>query len=130
LESPGFSRGEEVNSSVEQEARDILDRMGVPGAQQLSTGTVVELANLVAEARHLRAQVAELLPYASAGADALDSWEPYGDVDGAAYTVLQEGADAMLDRIRAGEFGTPPGVSAVGDPTGRPGGSLPGLDGP
>lgn len=94
--------------SAEQEARDILDRMEVPGAQSMSAGTLVELANLVAEARHLRRQVAELLPYAWAGADALDHWEPYGPPDGPMHSRLCEGADTMLDRIKAGEFGPLP----------------------
>ena len=91
----------------------------------------VALQTAQGEASHLRAQVAELLPYASAGADALDSWEPYGDAAGAERAVLQEGATAMIARIRAGEFGTlASGVSVVGDPTGRPGGSLADLDNP
>lgn len=35
----------------EQEARDMLERIGVEGAQQFSAGDVVELANLIADRR-------------------------------------------------------------------------------
>lgn len=34
--------------TAEQEARDLLERMGVPGAQEFSAGELVELANLIA----------------------------------------------------------------------------------
>jgi hypothetical protein len=60
---------------------------------------------LPAEVERLRAQVAELLPYALAGAEALDFFEPYG-LHGEAHVRLCEGARVMLDRIKAGEFGT------------------------
>jgi hypothetical protein len=38
----------------EQKARDMLERMGVDDAQTISAGSVVELANLIAEAEQLR----------------------------------------------------------------------------
>ena len=38
-------------NTAEQEARDLLDPMGVPGAQEFSAGELVELANLIANKR-------------------------------------------------------------------------------
>jgi hypothetical protein len=35
------------NKSAEQRARDMLERMGVDGAQSMTAGDVVELANLI-----------------------------------------------------------------------------------
>lgn len=40
--------------SAEQEAREMLERMGWDDAQSLTAGDVVELANLIAEVRLLR----------------------------------------------------------------------------
>lgn len=40
--------------TAEQEARDILERMGMEGAQSFSAGDVIELANLIAERDRLR----------------------------------------------------------------------------
>ena len=37
-----------AKESAEQQARDMLDRMGVPNAQSFSAGDLVELANLIA----------------------------------------------------------------------------------
>jgi len=37
-----------ADESAEQQARDLLDRMGVPDAQSFSAGDLVELANLIA----------------------------------------------------------------------------------
>ena len=37
--------------TAEQKARDMLERMGVPGAQSMTAGDLVELANLIAERR-------------------------------------------------------------------------------
>lgn len=51
-----------------------------------------------------RGQVAELLPYADAGAEALEMWEPYGPSS----VSRGEPAGAMLSRIRSGEFGEVP----------------------
>lgn len=45
--------------SVEQECRDLLERIGVEGAQNFSAGELVELANVVAEVRSLREKLAE-----------------------------------------------------------------------
>jgi hypothetical protein len=57
-----------------------------------------------AEVKRLRELLAEVLPYAVAGAHALDAWEPYGDYDdadeGAEWNRLCEGAGAMLERLR------------------------------
>lgn len=36
-------------TSIEQQARDLLDRMEVDGAQNFSSGELVELANLISE---------------------------------------------------------------------------------
>lgn len=38
----------------EQEARDIMERMGIENAQQFTAGDVVELANLIADHRRLQ----------------------------------------------------------------------------
>lgn len=40
--------------TAEQKARDMLERMGVPDAQEYSAGDLVELANLIADADELR----------------------------------------------------------------------------
>jgi hypothetical protein len=39
--------------SCEQEARDILERMGIDGAQEMTAGDLVELGNVIAENRRL-----------------------------------------------------------------------------
>lgn len=39
--------------TAEQQARDLLERMGVDGAQQMTAGDVVELANLIEQRDHL-----------------------------------------------------------------------------
>jgi hypothetical protein len=41
-------KSQPANESAEQQARDLLDRMGVPDAQSFSAGDLVELANLIA----------------------------------------------------------------------------------
>lgn len=38
-----------MDKSAEQQARDMLERMGVEDAQSFSSGDVVELANLIVE---------------------------------------------------------------------------------
>jgi len=58
-----------------------------------------------AEVGRLRGLLAEVLPYAIAGAEALYYFEPYGDAEGAEQRTLCEGADAMLTRLR-GEIRT------------------------
>jgi uncharacterized protein with PIN domain len=40
-----------VKKTAEQEARDLLERMNVDGAQSMSSGDLVELANLIATVR-------------------------------------------------------------------------------
>ena len=47
-----------MNTSAEQQARDMLERMGVEDAQSWSAGEVVELANLIAD-RHPPVQPTE-----------------------------------------------------------------------
>jgi hypothetical protein len=64
-----------------------------------------------AERDAARTQLAELLPYARAGADALDVREPYGltgttDEERAAHDVLCDAASDVLARIKDGEFGS------------------------
>ena len=56
------------------------------------------------EIDRLRRQVAELLPYALAGAEALDFREPYGPTDEAVREALCDAAGAMIVRIKSGEF--------------------------
>lgn len=41
-------------NSAEQQARDLLERMEVEGAQSYSAGELVELANLIAETSRYR----------------------------------------------------------------------------
>ena len=48
------------DSTPEQKARDMLERIGVEGAQNFSSGDLVELANLIAERDHL-ANVVEFI---------------------------------------------------------------------
>ena len=38
-----------MNKTPEQQARDMLERMGVPNAKEFSAGALVELANLIAD---------------------------------------------------------------------------------
>jgi hypothetical protein len=40
-----------MNTSAEQQARDMLERMGIEDAQRFTAGDVVELANLIASRR-------------------------------------------------------------------------------
>jgi hypothetical protein len=40
-----------MNTSAEQQARDMLERMGIEDAQSFTSGDVVELANLIATRR-------------------------------------------------------------------------------
>jgi hypothetical protein len=44
----------------EQNARDILDRMGIENAQSFSSGEIIELANKLREIERLRARVSYL----------------------------------------------------------------------
>ncbi len=44
--------------TAEQQARDLLDRMGVDDAQSYSAGELVELANLIAMSRRFKVDVA------------------------------------------------------------------------
>lgn len=46
-------------ATAEQEARDMLERIGVENAQEFSAGDLVELANLIAHADRLEAWKAE-----------------------------------------------------------------------
>lgn len=43
-----------VENTPEQQARDLLERLGIEDAQSLSCGDVTELANLLAERRQLK----------------------------------------------------------------------------
>lgn len=47
----------EEEKTAEQKARDILERMGIENAQEFSSGTLVELANLIAEIEELRCKI-------------------------------------------------------------------------
>lgn len=42
--------------SCEQQARDILERMGIPDAQRYPPSSLVEIANLIAENIYLKKQ--------------------------------------------------------------------------
>ncbi len=47
--------------TAEQQARDMLDRLGVPDAQTYSSGDLVELANLIAEVDMLRRKEGDMV---------------------------------------------------------------------
>ena len=47
--------------SPEQKARELLDRMGIEGALDMTAGDVGELANLIAERDHLHTAAAQAL---------------------------------------------------------------------
>lgn len=49
-----------TGTSAEQQARDLLERLEVDGAQNYSAGEIVELANLIAERNHLARQLEQL----------------------------------------------------------------------
>ena len=46
--------------TVEQRVRDMLERAGVEGAQSMSSGDLVELANLLAERDKLKRELDEI----------------------------------------------------------------------
>lgn len=50
----------ESDKSAEQQARDMLERCGVEDAQCFTSGDLVELANLVADAEQYRRQLAAI----------------------------------------------------------------------
>ena len=68
------------------------------------TVVTTKVSRLATENAQLRALLAEVIPYAIAGAAALDYREPYGDAwhDRDAHEALCDGADAMLARLRTG----------------------------
>ncbi len=43
--------------SAEQQSRDLLERLGMPRAQSLTAGDVIELANLITDANRVRSNV-------------------------------------------------------------------------
>lgn len=51
--------GLDATLTVEQQARNLLERLDVPDAQTYSTGEVIELANLIAEVSRLRRALGE-----------------------------------------------------------------------
>lgn len=55
------------NESVEQQARDMLARLGIEDAQSFSTGDLVELANVLEENARLRAMLAYISTSDSGG---------------------------------------------------------------
>lgn len=66
-----------------------------------------------------KAQLADLLLYASAGAESLEAWEPYGLMTDGLMTCDEwesacERAESMLDRLKAGEFGPLSGAREKG----------------
>ncbi len=52
-----------TDKSVEQQARDLLERMGIEGAQSFSSGDLVELANLIAEVRDWKIATKRMLEH-------------------------------------------------------------------
>lgn len=51
---PKEQPAQQPGKSAEQQARDLLERMEVPSAQDYSAGELVDLANLIAERNHLQ----------------------------------------------------------------------------
>ena len=49
----------------EQEARNILERMGIENAQSFTAGDVVEIANLIAEIENLKVTLREIVTLAN-----------------------------------------------------------------
>lgn len=81
--------------SAEQEARDLLERMGIPGAQERSAGELVELANLIAERDHL-AQVIDFIGTAAMGGELF----PVGPQD----TEYAEDGETVIRHVGPWEF--------------------------
>lgn len=50
-----------TDKSIEQQARDLLERMGIEGAQSFSSGDLVELANLIDESNTFRRSLRQAL---------------------------------------------------------------------
>lgn len=99
--------------TAEQQARDMLERIGVEGAQSFSAGDLVELANLIAERNHLSAVVeyigvsasgGELFPVGSADTEFAEDGNtilrhigPWCFLDGKGDTFLAAVEDSMRD---------------------------------
>ena len=90
-----------MRTSAEQEARDMLERMGIEDAQSFSSGDVVELSNLIAAVRGFTWDDVDLLRACA------HQWEVEHDApDGAWY--MDPGAyenytraESLADRIAA-----------------------------
>lgn len=91
-----------------REARAEVERLHeVVGQVRTELAGVIEVLDSerlqhAAEVERLRGLLAEVLPYAHAGAEALDFHEPYGPQEGHALLCLK--AAEMLGRIKSGEF--------------------------
>lgn len=96
---------EQFRAEVEQFRVLVIDLDELLGVAQR---TVARRGRMIADMRakhaELSALLAEVIPYAIAGAHALDFREPYGDAwhDRAAHAALCDGADTMLARLRTG----------------------------
>ena len=53
--------------TLERQARDLLQRMGIKDVQRITAGDVVELANLIGEAKRLRKAADRALTFIAAG---------------------------------------------------------------
>jgi hypothetical protein len=76
--------------SCEQEARDILERMGIDGAQEMTAGDLVELGNVIAENRRYVRKF---------GAMATDDHEPDGS-DGIQFASREQAMVWAMERMR------------------------------
>lgn len=77
-------------TTAEQKARDMLERMGVEGAQRFSAGDLVELANLISERDHLAA-VIDTIGTADGGL----ALYPVGPAD----TVFEEDGNTIIRHV-------------------------------
>jgi hypothetical protein len=86
-----------MNTSAEQQARDMLERMGIEDAQSFSAGDVVELANLIA-ARRDRFNYGEV----SYGFEVWDGDELYASGNAATLEECQGEAEHYVGVISRG----------------------------
>lgn len=86
-----------MKTSAEQQARDLLERMEIDGAQAYSAGELVELANVIADANAYRRT--------KAGSDGLKHCVVVKDIASGYVTVNWKYDDIDWARWKAAELG-------------------------